>query len=201
MHPSVQAAFLGFTRPLEGVVSYMYCDVLGLVTTGVGNLIDSVPAAMALPWRHLSDGAPATPAEVATEWHAVKDSRIPAWKGMRPLVLQDLDVEALVEQRLQHNESYLSRRWQNWNDWPADAQLGAHSCAWAAGAGWLAPHFDVAVNALDFDTAAIECQLNATGNPGLVPRNAANKLLFTNAAKTVAAGMDRSHLWYPLVLQ
>ena len=225
MHPSVRAAFLNFTRPLEGVFDYMYTDVLGLVTTGVGNLIDSVPAAMALAWRVRGMDVAALPNEVANEWHAVKDGKIPAWHGPRSIYLRDEDILALVDLRLQQNESYLAMRWSNWDQWTADAQLGAHSCSWAAGSGWRAPKFDAAVNALDFAIAAGpdgdanldpqyrgESWLNdgfpgkvtrpgpPGANPGLRPRNLANKALFSNAARVVQFGFERSTLHWPTEL-
>lgn len=40
MYPSVTSFFRVFNEPLEGVVAYMYLDIKGLVTVGVGNLID-----------------------------------------------------------------------------------------------------------------------------------------------------------------
>ena len=49
MRESVRRGFIGFSAPFEGRLHYMYLDVKGLVTTGVGNLIDSVGAAQALP--------------------------------------------------------------------------------------------------------------------------------------------------------
>ena len=44
---------------------------------------------------------------------------------------------------------------------------------------------------------AQECLLNAAGNPGLVPRNAANMLLFCNAAEVVRLGLPRDVLCWP----
>jgi hypothetical protein len=49
MQASVRAAWCDFNRSLEGWVSWMYLDVEGLVTTGMGNLIDPVEAAFPLP--------------------------------------------------------------------------------------------------------------------------------------------------------
>ena len=37
---------------LEGRLEFMYLDVKGLVTIGVGNLIDSIADAQRLPWRN-----------------------------------------------------------------------------------------------------------------------------------------------------
>ncbi len=41
MWPSVLPAYTAITQKNEGVVPHMYVDVVGLVTTGTGNLIDS----------------------------------------------------------------------------------------------------------------------------------------------------------------
>lgn len=49
----------------------MYCDDLGLVTTGIGNLLATADDAAALEWWH-PDGLAATAAEVAAGWAAVK---------------------------------------------------------------------------------------------------------------------------------
>jgi hypothetical protein len=52
-----------FNRPLEGRVPFMYLDVKGLVTTGLGNLIDSTGDAEQLAWQH-ADGTPASTDEI-----------------------------------------------------------------------------------------------------------------------------------------
>lgn len=212
MRAAVRAGFRAFTAPLEGVVPVMYTDVLGLVTTGVGNLIDPVSTALHLPWVRRSDGCAATQDEIAAEWHAVKSSR----RRGSALYLRDADLDALVLHRLDANELYLSRRWANWTDWPADAQLGAHSCAWAAGPAWAAPHFDAAASAGDFGACAgtpgtdgndpadrghawlrdTKPEDDARGvhgptlNPGLRPRNLKNQALFANAARVLAEALD-----------
>ena len=41
--------FIAFSEPMEGIVYWMYADTLGLVTIGLGNLIDSKEAARHLP--------------------------------------------------------------------------------------------------------------------------------------------------------
>jgi len=214
---TVLAAALGFAARFEGRVDGMYCDVLGLVTTGYGDLIDSVQAAQSLPWLHRGTvsgvaDVPATPDEVAAEWRAVKLGRIPAWKGPRPLYLSAAGLASLFMGRLNANETILAKRWSNWPLWPADAQMAGHSCAWAAGAAWRAPRLDAAAAALDFATMAGpdgdanhdpgcrgEAWLDDVGNPGLRPRNLANKILFANAEAVMihAASCDPAVLYYP----
>jgi len=208
MYPAVQAEFWSFTKALEGYVRSMYVDVKDLVTTGVGNLIDPLPLALGLPWVVLATGARATATEITAEWHAVKEGRIPAHRGQRPLALTDDDVRHLVDERLQHNESYLARRWASWGAWPADAQLGAHSIAWAAGAAWRAPHFDALAEANTAPGWALvagkpstadhgQAWLRDEGNPGLRKRNLENKMLFLNASHVLAKALPRDRLYYP----
>ena len=208
MWPSVKSAFPAFTVRFEGRVPCMYTDVLGLVTVGVGNLIDPMYGAMSLPWRRRSDGAMATQGEITTEWQAVKRLRLAATAGYpgRLLCLSDDVIDTLVAYKLLANETILAKRWANWATWPADAQLGAHSCAWAAGPGWVAPHFDAAVLAGAWlacagitgtsgdvasthghawlrDSTVPDESGPANLNPGLRARNLANQVLFANAAK------------------
>ena len=54
MYDDVRAAFLSFTTRLEGRVPYMYLDIKGLVTIGVGNLIDPVDLALQVTFLALA---------------------------------------------------------------------------------------------------------------------------------------------------
>jgi hypothetical protein len=99
--------------------------------------------------------------------------------------------------KLAANETYLRQRYPAYDDWPADAQLGLLSMSWAMGPGFKFPAFDAAVTDLDFARAATVCSINSTNNPGVVPRNAANKQLFGNAAAVGAWALDPDVLWYP----
>jgi hypothetical protein len=225
VRPAVLAAFPAFTKRFEGDVPTMYVDVRRLVTVAWGNLIDPLPMALGLPWLRRADDQPASSDAIAAEWHLVKDGALAAGHGPRELYLSAESCTNLALARMQQNEGYLARRWRNWADWSADAQLGAHSCAWAAGAAWVAPHFDIAVATLDFSRCAGEGSVDdadagilgargeawlndgfparvarpfpAGSNPGLRPRNLANKLLFANAAKVLSLGLDRNFLNWP----
>ncbi len=102
------------------------------------------------------------------------------------------------------NENYLKRQepFSAFDNWPADAQMALLSMAWAmgpAGPGNF-PRFSAACENLDFNGAARECEMDATGNPGLVPRNLANKTLLSNAAVVRDQGLDASVLYYPTKL-
>jgi hypothetical protein len=213
MHDSVQAQFRTFNEPLEGSVPYMYLDIKGLVTVGVGNLIDPVESATILPFRFknragiANPGAAASEAQISAEWQRLKSDISLAKKGFRAcdavtqLELADDAIDDLIAERLAGNESFLTRQeaFNTFEDWPADAQMALLSMAWAMGPHGLLgfPHFCDACENQDFNGAAAECKMSELGNPGVIPRNVANKTLLGNAAVVAAQGLDPSVLHYP----
>lgn len=203
MKDSVSNAYVAFTTKFEGSVPFMYLDVKGLVTTGIGNLIDPAAAAMALPWRRVSDGQLASRMEIAAEWMNVKartDLKMHggmAYRAVTKLRLDEAGIAMLVGGKVASNERELRRRFPDFEDWPADAQLATHSMAWACGPAFHFPKLGAALLAGDFETAAAECTMNEAGNPGLIPRNVANRLLYKNAAYVVGAKLDPEQLYYP----
>ncbi len=200
--PSVVAAFPGFTERFEGFTLYPYQDVKGLVTVGVGCLIDPLESALPLPWVG-PDGARLTPEEVARQWTALKgDSSL---KG-RPagyqaqfttMRLTHAAVADLVDQHLAVNDAFLDRRFDWYRAAPADAQLGVLSMAYAMGPGFHFPKFAAACEAGDWATAAKECRIDTTGNPGVAPRNNENAKLFQNAYAVARNGWDGGTLCWP----
>jgi hypothetical protein len=220
MLSAVQSSFPTFSQQFEGRVAYMYVDVKQLVTVGVGNLIDPVAVAQALPFRFKNKpginapGSPATPDQITAEWQTIKNDLSLATRGFKAcepitqLELSDDAIDALIIDRLTKNESFLKRQqwFQNFETWPADAQLGLLSMSWAMGPGGPGafPQFRAACQNLDFKTAAAECKMNEAGNPGLIPRNQANVTLFSNAAIVLAGGpqssFERATLYYPRAL-
>lgn len=199
-------AFQAFTARFEGTCSWLYLDVKGLVTTGVGNLVDPMPAALDLPWRR-QDGSLAAPSEVEEAWQVVKHATAMqrlggfAFARLTTLRLDEAGIAALVRQRLTVDDQYLARRFASadYADWPADAQLGILSMAWAMGPAFQFPLFAAAVERQDFAAAAKQCGIDTAGNSGVAPRNAANVRCFENAAAVIANGWDREQLWYPVV--
>jgi hypothetical protein len=75
---------------------------------------------------------------------------------------------------------------------------------WGPGGPLKFPKFSAACEKQDFDAAAENCNISELGNPGVVPRNRANQLLFRNAAAVIAGesdfGFQRSMLVYPQML-
>lgn len=208
MWDSVRDSFYNFTKPLEGEVTWMYQDTLGKVTIALGYLIDSEAAALAVP----SDGAPFTrgqdgplagSAEIAEEWRRVKADRLHTGRAQRYADLTNLRISsegcvALTQHRLVAFESTLvsTPEFSAMASWPADAQLGLLSMAWAMGPAFAQsgdwPNFRAACSGLDWLSAAANCKMV---NDWLVKRNAVDRGLFRNAAYAVAQGVDPSTLY------
>ena len=189
MRDSVRSAFVRFTTAYEGCVPWMYQDVKGLVTVAIGNLIDPIQYAAPLPFVDRVTGALAQRDDIMREWMRVKNDASLARLGHRAaervtnLRLNAAGIEFVVSRKLDQNDQHLRGRFPYFEEWPACSQLGAHSMAWAAGPSFRFPRLEIALRAEDWATAATECHLNEAGNPGLKPRNVANKVLFLNAAR------------------
>lgn len=200
MRAAVRAAFLPFTQAFEGHCSWMYLDQRGLVTTGYGNLIENVehgtPAIPAvLDWRDLA-GLPVDASAVRAEWDRIKaaqqmrDMGGGAFRSMAQLRATEASIEALVLAELGSDFAVLASYFPDLPSWPADAQLGVLSLAWACGARFPDPaceppwpHFVAAARAQDWPLAAAESHISTVGNAGVARRNAANQTLFLNAAR------------------
>jgi hypothetical protein len=200
MWQSVRDAFLPFSEPLEGRVRFMYLDVKSLVSTGVGNLLDvddprhfgsnphPLPDTFGLGWFDKDTGVAADQPEIESEYQTVKFSGtalepLPRKERITRLRITDEAINRLIEGKLSSFEDTLRRRpeFADYDAWPADAQLGLLSMAWAMGPLFRFPRFQAAVAGGDWLTAAKESRMTELGNPGIVPRNVRNGLLFTFA--------------------
>jgi GH24 family phage-related lysozyme (muramidase) len=207
---SVVNSYTDWTTPLEGFLPFMYIDALGYVTTGMGNLIDPVSAALSLPWKH-PNGSRASSAEIEAAWNAVDALRSdikgqrqtsgPATQGggsqggYTALRITKADVQQLVASKLKSNEDYIMTHMPSFAKAPAPAQLAVHSMAWAMGPGFAStwPGFTGAFNQGDYTTAAAQSTMKGTG---IDMRNMANKLLLTNAAQSAKAKKSPDTLYY-----
>lgn len=206
MHVSVRKAFRDYSVPLEGCVSSMYVDIIGLVTCGIGCLIDPISLALPLPWRHQATGELATRAEVSAAWNALKAQKDKFAKlhfkyaaALNDLRLDDAGVDQLMTQRLLANEKVLRVYFPQFDLFPADAQLAIFSMAWACGAGFPQTfgNFRTAANAQNWTSAIAACGIRTAGNPGIIPRNAANRLCLANAQSVVSQGLPLDTLFWP----
>ena len=211
MHDIVNETFAFFSTQFEGRVPYMYLDIKGLVTIGVGNLIDPVETALEVAGRHPfhfknSPGSLASIGDVRAEWNLLKSDPTLAQRGhlacepITQLRLSDVDIDALVLEKSAANEQILlgAPAFASLQTWPADAQLALFSMAWAMGPAFspIFPSFSASCADEDWDGAAANCRINDVGNPGLTPRNVANRVLFANAAFVAANALDFEQLSY-----
>jgi hypothetical protein len=194
IHPEVLARWAAFSEPLEGRIPWLYLDVKGLPTVGVGCLLDNPTASQAIPWSS-ADGGPATALDIVKDWRRVL--AIGQTVGSAPrhtashyrapdgLHLSDVVIDAMMHRRLQANARTLALRFPAFPSWPWQAQMGALSMAWAMGAGFPAKYPKWAWAAhraheipAEWATCARECFMHGDG---LDRRNDANRRLFEEA--------------------
>lgn len=193
MNPLVRVQFPAFTTQFEGRVCTMYVDVKGLVTIGVGCLIDTADGASRLPFVH-PNGTVAEPSEIRAAWFNVKRNANPKqhWKYAVPfnlgLRLPESAVDDLLLERLEVHDRAFLKTFPDWESFPPEAQLAIHSMGWAMGCGFPTkwPLFATAVRSQNWPVCAENCKIREEGNPGIVPRNKANKALFLAAAHAKA---------------
>lgn len=187
MKESAKKVFEVESVRLEGYVPFMYLDVKGLVTTGIGNLIDPMPLGGNLPWRRKTTKELATQSEYSSEWQLIKNTTTLAKHGHRAasgltkLYLEKEDVYTLVAQVRDRFYGILKVRFPEIDSWPADAQLATMSMAWACGPWFRFANLEAALRAKNFRGAAASCAINTTGNPGVRPRNVMNTSLYITA--------------------
>jgi hypothetical protein len=191
----------------------MYADIKNLVTTGIGNLIDPIEGALRLPWKHSdtseSAASPnsslASQSEIRDAWNKVKSHPEMnkgggrAYHSLTSLRLSKEDIRNLVASKVESNERILRQRFPGFDSWPADAQLGLLSMAWAAGPVFKFPKFIAAASMLppDFNVMAKESFMPVLGKSPS-GRNAHNALLFTNAANVLSGRLDPEILYFPI---
>ena len=141
-------AFATWVEPFEGCLSFMYCDQLGLVTCGLGFLVDPIEAALALPWIVPGRG-PATSDEVRAAWDAVKarqDLRMRGGViyhtvGGNIVRLTQATIDTVTKQKLATNEAILVESFPSFAAWCADAQLALEHRGRGAARGGAARRF------------------------------------------------------------
>lgn len=205
--PSVLANAQQVFAPWEGdALPYMYTDIKGNVTTGTGNMI-SLAQALALPWQN-PDGSAASPEQISAAYNAVQSAypevKSTASAGLTNIRLSQQALADLFAQHFSGDTKTLQSRYSNYSKLPADAQLALHSIAWAWGPafdsvwGSNGQAFKDAIAKKDFRTAATVMKAASAHeesiNPGIVPRDAGNAVMFANAAKNK---LNPGKLYYP----
>jgi hypothetical protein len=208
LQPSVLGIWEQFSEPLEGWVPHMYLDALGRVSCGLGFLIEPLELAVRLPWKK-QDGALATEREISDAWRRLKEHQELAQRhvshalALTGFVLSDQDIDAVVAEQLAANAEFVSEHhFPEFAAFPADAQLGIMSMAWAIGPAFPTkfPHFTRAVLSGNWAGAQADCTIDEAANPGVVARNRANRVCFANAEIASRLGLDRRVLGWPNVI-
>src|SRR5258708_9961472 len=112
MRDSVGSAAREFMSRFEGELPYMYLDIKGLVTTGIGDLVDPYSVAARLPWVHRLTGVSATSQEVFAAWTKVKGAvsmmRVGggAYEGLTDLRLTYDGLVSLMMGRLRLDDAF-----------------------------------------------------------------------------------------------
>ncbi len=207
MHPSVIAGWRQFNEPNEGWLNFMYTDdeapsdafPSGIVTVGMGNALESVEAAQALPFVN-PDGSPADGATIAAQYEAVRTGPRDSSVNAGPLTtirLPDAAVQALVEKALAADEAELRRYFPGWDEFPADAQMAVLSKAWAMGPGFAAgfPQFTADMNAGRFSPAGVTD--GKYRGVGTQRRQAQEAQCLQNAQTVVDEDLVRYVLYWP----
>jgi GH24 family phage-related lysozyme (muramidase) len=188
VRPSVASVLPAFQTVFEGRCTWPYLDIKGLATVGIGCLIEPEAVFETLPWQVL--GQPATHDYIAKSWLDLKGAEglCPqgggVFEGVTDLRLTDAAIDSLLVLRSATNDSILAAKFTGYQEMPANVQLALLSMAWAAGPYVFAefPLFCSALEAGDWATCAIQCHMDDSKNPGLVPRNKANEALFLAAS-------------------
>ncbi len=216
MKETVRQAFVPLTVTFEGgYIDWLFPDVKGLISTGFGLLLDPVSMAVGLPWRHY-DGRLASREEIVAEWASLKNyveknpgSERRSYRTFASMTSIRLGKEGLYQAfqgKMNQNERVIRVGFPEWDSWPADAQLAVMSMAWACGPAFYSPaaghnywpKLTAALRAKDFQTAAVECFMNEeAANPGIIPRNKANRIMFLNAAVAHDLQLSPETLLYP----
>jgi GH24 family phage-related lysozyme (muramidase) len=149
----------------EGCTSWLYCDVRGFVTVGIGNLVASADAAKAYPFVHRDTNAWATDDEKAAGWQTIKDAfdatkSAAFYAGKCDLRLALDYVKSLVSTRLA-NEFIpgIVRLCPQFSTFPLPARRALVDMAYNLGVHGLGmfPHMLAACNAGDWAMAAGQC--------------------------------------------
>jgi hypothetical protein len=212
MRDSVVPAFRALSNEKEGYVPWLYLDRLGLVTTAIGNLVERMENGVgtgqptsnlfSMGWTH-QDGSPASQDEIAAAFSAVKARQDLRELGggnrrfaeLTDIRLSDSAIQRLFQSTLDAFERRLKQRFPSYDGWPADAQLGLLSMAWAMGPSFNYPRFQAAANSdtlPDFRTMANESAIRDNE-----PRTEAQKRMFENAAAVVESGGDPDRVYFP----
>lgn len=178
-----------FIAPFEGRVPYMYLDTEGYVTVGVGAMLPTPQAAIALVWKWRDRVGEPNEIEIADEWLHVHSQQkglvASAYKMWTTMDLVPSEIDRLFTRRLHDFSDALERIFPVFPDWPEDAQLATVDMAYNLGSAAIPRHWPKLTEALhtqNWRAAADECR-RPQAHEG---RNLAVRALYLSAANAGA---------------
>lgn len=149
-------------RRFEGVTTWMYRDIVGGVTVGVGKHLPADTDAAALPFNDTA-GRPASAADIKTAWAKVRAATLgkPAdfYKQFSDVRMTDQGVADQLEKDLVQFEKQLKVLFKDYDKFPAKAQEGCMDMLFNLGFGTIKnkfPKFLAACEKMDWKVAATE---------------------------------------------
>jgi GH24 family phage-related lysozyme (muramidase) len=172
--------YLPICESFEGRCNWMYQDSVGKVTTGVGLLIPTVQAAVAMPFQDL-DGPASEPA-ITAEYYRVlampTGHSAAFYRGH--LTLPDDFIDLCLKNVVLSRDTNMRDAFQNYDAMPDGVKMALLDMSLNLGtAGLLAkfPHFCEAVRAGNWQAAEAQCNRPQLG----MPRNDWTKKQFQGA--------------------
>jgi GH24 family phage-related lysozyme (muramidase) len=130
-----RAALAGF----EGSIPYMYLDSHGFVTVGVGKMLATPAAAVAIRFVHRTGQSQASAAEIAAAYLAVRGAvanrPATAYRSLTDLDLAPRESDRLLNQELQKAEDGCRNLFGGWDRFPLPAQLALLDMVYNMGEG------------------------------------------------------------------
>lgn len=150
----------------EGRVPWLYRDTRGNITVGVGKMLATLDAALALPFQISAPGEFASAEEIANDWNRVmampfgQEYAASYYRSGVSCFLAEAEIDALLLEVVQGLDQELGRGFAGWAAYPDEAHLALLDMGYNLGIGGLFagyPRMCMAVRAKAWEGAAAEC--------------------------------------------
>lgn len=154
----------------EGLIPWMYCDVKGFVTVGIGDKVNA-SAVTTMPFVHMSDGRAATTEEKCAAWERTRAFFVPGLKASGYRAVSDLELPAEYCRRrmaMRIRSEFapaVVRQCPKFESFPLPAKLVLIDICYNVGVGGFAKFRNLIkrCNALDFARAADKVHTKRVG--------------------------------------
>jgi GH24 family phage-related lysozyme (muramidase) len=158
--PALEAILFAHLEAMEGRVPHIYPDSKGNPTIGVGHLLSSPMDGLRLPlwWRKTHERA--SEAQVKSGWTFVREQRLPYTQ----IFMEEPDITELLRRDVASCQFTLRRTFGTTLGLAMGPVVALYDMALNLGSFAKFPKLRTAVCALDFKTAAEECQRKQVGD-------------------------------------